>query len=71
MGLDTKGIIRPGVDADIVVLDPGSVTGRATFDRPRQYPKGISQVLINGEFVVRDNKTTGATPGKTIRKSSS
>lgn len=68
MGLDTKGVLRPGMDADLVVFDPVRVKSRATFDNPTQDPEGIDHVLVNGEFVIRDGKTTNATPGIGIRK---
>ncbi|WP_276256418.1 N-acyl-D-amino-acid deacylase family protein [Halomontanus rarus] len=67
MGLDQKGVLRPGLDADLVVFDPGTVASPATYDRPRQYPTGIEHVLVNGEFVVRNGEHTETLPGRTIR----
>ena len=68
MGLQRKGLVRPGMDADLVVLDPEVVSSPATFDHPDQYPRGISHVLVGGEFVVRDGTETDARPGEPIRK---
>lgn len=68
MGLQTKGLVRPGMDADLVVFDPDLVQSRATFEKPNQYPTGITDVLVNGELIVRDAQMTGNTPGKIIRK---
>lgn len=68
MGLQTKGLVRPGMDADLVVFDPDIVESRATFEEPNQYPKGISHVLVEGKWVVRDSQLTGNTPGRVIRK---
>jgi N-acyl-D-amino-acid deacylase len=67
MGLGRKGVLHPGMDADLVVFDPDVVSSPATFDSPRQYPRGISHVLVNGEFVVRDGDGTTARPGTAIR----
>lgn len=67
MGLDRKGIIRPDMDADLVVFDPEVVSSPATYDEPRQYPRGIYHVLVNGEFVVRDGELTGHTPGESLQ----
>jgi N-acyl-D-amino-acid deacylase len=67
MGLDRKGVVRPGMDADLVAFDPAVVESRATFDTPRRHPKGVDHVVVNGEFVVRDGETTGATPGVAVR----
>jgi N-acyl-D-amino-acid deacylase len=66
VGLDTKGLIRPEMDADLVVVRPQVVEDRATFAQPRQYPSGIPHVLVGGEFVVRDGEITGALPGDAI-----
>lgn len=68
MGLHRKGLIRPDMDADLVVFDPQRINSPATYEHPRQFPDGIVHVLVNGDFVVRDGKLTGATPGQVIRK---
>ncbi|WP_227132825.1 N-acyl-D-amino-acid deacylase family protein [Halorubellus salinus] len=67
MGLDSKGVLRPGMDADVTVFDPAVVGSPATYENPTQYADGVPHVLVNGEFVVRDGETTGATPGDALR----
>lgn len=67
LGLDRKGLVRQGMDADLVVFDPVLVTDRATYEAPRQEPAGISHVLVNGTPVVADGDSTGETPGEAIR----
>lgn len=67
MGLKTKGILRPGLDADLVVFDPDVVASRATYDDPCRHPVGISHVIVDGRFVIQDGKPTGARPGSVIR----
>ncbi|MCU4743278.1 D-aminoacylase [Natronoglomus mannanivorans] len=67
MGLDSKGVLRPGLDADLVVFDPTIVDDRATFDDPEQYPIGIEHVFVDGRAIVRDGEDTGARPGGAIR----
>jgi len=68
MGLDEKGIVRPGLDADLVVFQPEIVESRATFENPRRHPRGIDHVVVNGEFAVRDGETTGDLPGRAVTK---
>ena len=67
MGLHRKGIIRPEMDADLVAFDPQRVDSPATYEDPRQFPEGIAHVVVDGQFVVRDGRSTGATPGSVIR----
>ena len=67
MGLQSKGVLRPGMDADLVVFDPLTVGSPATYEDPHQFPTGMPHVLVDGTFVVRDGETTGRTPGSVIR----
>jgi len=67
LGFDERGRIEPGMFADVVVFDPGTVIDRATFDDPHQYPVGIPHVFVAGEAVVRDGSVTGARPGVILR----
>lgn len=63
-----KGRIKPGADADITIFDPARVIDKATFDKPDQYSEGITHVLVNGVFVVRDGKLVdGVNPGEAIK----
>lgn len=61
-----RGQLKVGFAADITVFDPKTVIDRATFDRPHQYPEGITDVIVNGVPVLRDGKMTGKLPGKPI-----
>jgi N-acyl-D-amino-acid deacylase len=67
MGLSGKGLLRPGMDADLVVFDPEVVASPATYEDPTRYPTGIYAVYVNGRAVVEDGELTGATPGRVIR----
>ncbi|WP_129113478.1 N-acyl-D-amino-acid deacylase family protein [Halegenticoccus tardaugens] len=68
MGFDTKGIVRPEMDADLVVFDPDLVGSPATYENPKRRPRGVAHVVVNGEFAVRDGEVTGNTPGEVIRQ---
>ena len=63
VGLGDRGILRPGMKADIVVFDPARVRDRATYENPHQYPEGITVVLVNGAVVFENGAMTGARPG--------
>lgn len=66
--LKDRGTIRPGAFADVVIFDPQKVIDRATFEDPRNGPEGMPHVIVNGEFVVRDNKHTHTRSGRALRR---
>lgn len=67
VGLADRGLVRPGMKADLVLLDPAIVRDHATFERPHAYAEGIVAVLVNGVPVVEDGRLTGARPGRVLR----
>jgi N-acyl-D-aspartate/D-glutamate deacylase len=69
LGVQTKGRLQVGADADITVFDPDKVIDRATFDNPAQYSEGISYVMVNGTFVVKEGRVQeGVSPGRGLRR---
>ena len=68
MGITDRGLIQPGMMADLVVFDPETVIDHATPLEPQLLSDGISSVWVNGELVFRDGATTDARPGRIIRR---
>ncbi|MDI9390508.1 MAG: amidohydrolase family protein, partial [Synergistota bacterium] len=64
--LTDRGVLKEGLAADVAVFDPLRIADRATFEEPRQYPDGISHVLVNGIPVISDGKPTGNLPGQVL-----
>jgi len=62
--LRDRGLIKPGLAADLVVYDPRTVTDCATFEQPHQTARGICHVLVNGAWTIRDGRATGARGGR-------
>jgi N-acyl-D-amino-acid deacylase len=50
-----------------VVFDPATVSDRATFEQPHQYPTGIPHVMVNGRWVLLHGERTEALPGRVLR----
>ena len=68
IGLKSRGILREGFWADVVIFDQAVIKDQATFDDPHQYPKGIEYVIVNGQVVVDHGRLTGVRPGKILRR---
>ncbi len=66
-GLYDRGLLRPGLFADVTVFDPDQVTDRATYLEPFRYSVGIRYVLVNGKLVIDDGQHTHAHPGRALR----
>ncbi|HWN64913.1 MAG TPA: D-aminoacylase, partial [Candidatus Binatus sp.] len=66
LGLDHRGFIKEGMFADVVVFDPGTISDRATFEKPHQYAVGVKHVFVNGVQVIKDGEHTGAKPGRAV-----
>ncbi|HEX9759450.1 MAG TPA: D-aminoacylase [Candidatus Acidoferrales bacterium] len=64
--LTDRGLVRPGMWADLVVFDAATVNDAATYEKPHAYSVGFRYVLVNGEVVVADGKHTGARPGRIL-----
>jgi len=68
MGIKDRGRITPGMFADLVLFDPATVIDRATPQEPHLTSVGIERVWVNGTEVFAGGKTTGAKPGRVIRR---
>ena len=66
-GLKGKGYLRPGYDADLVLLDYEAVLDRADFKNCFQENQGIETVVLGGKIVVEKGKFNGACNGGVIR----
>src|SRR5215470_6815752 len=62
IGVMSRGWLRPGNFADVVVFDPATIQDHATFEKPRQLATGASEVFVNGVQVVHSGVHTGAKP---------
>jgi N-acyl-D-amino-acid deacylase len=61
-----RGLIRPGMAADIVIFDPAKVRDRATFDKPHQYAEGFAYVLVNGKPAIDGGVLSGTASGRAL-----
>lgn len=61
-----RGLLRPGMWADLTVFDAATIIDRATFEKPHQYSTGVEFVIVNGTVVLEKNRHTGARPGRIL-----
>ena len=65
-----KGLLAPGADADLVVIDPATLTDHATVHDPTRPSGGVRHLIVGGTFVIRDGALdTTAYPGRAVRGS--
>ena len=65
--LSDRGVLRPGMMADVTVFDPATIRDVATFDDPRHYSVGVRPVFVNGRRVVAAGAITSERPGRALR----
>ena len=66
-GFRDRGLIREGLAADLLLFDENTIIDQATFDKPHQFPLGISYVIVNGTPVLENNQMTTARSGVALR----
>jgi N-acyl-D-amino-acid deacylase len=64
-GLTDRGLVRPGMVADLVLFDD-AIEDHATFDSPTRLPTGIEHVFVAGEIVMEKGIMTGRLPGRVL-----
>jgi dihydroorotase/N-acyl-D-amino-acid deacylase len=67
MRLADRGLVRPGMAADLVAFDPLTIRERSTYEAPSAYSDGIPFVAVNGVLVVDGGRITEARPGRILR----
>ena len=68
MGFADRGLIAPGMAADLVLFDPDTVIDNATPQQPAALSSGIAKVWVNGVVVYADGSETGTRPGRFLAR---
>ena len=68
MGLSDRGLLRPGMAADVVVFDPAKIRDVATFEEPNVYSEGVAHVVVNGRVVLEAGRMTDERPGRPLTR---
>ena len=62
-----RGVLRPGLMADITIFDPATIRDVSTFEDPKHYAVGVTHVFVNGRSVVANGAITSERPGRALR----
>jgi N-acyl-D-aspartate/D-glutamate deacylase len=77
-GIYDRGLLRPGMAADIVIFDPDTIRAlpeEKVTDLPagawrlKELAEGVMCTIVNGQVLIEDGKHTGALPGRVLRNS--
>ena len=77
-GMHDRGLIRPGLAADLTVFDPDTIEPGdldlvadypADAERMRRMCDGVDYTIVNGEVLIDHGEHTGAYPGRVVRSS--
>ncbi len=68
MGFTRRGLVRPGLAADLVLFDPDTVLDNATPTDPQAPNSGIIRGWVNGDTVFENGAASGRRPGRVIRR---
>jgi len=68
IGFHDRGVIKEGMNADLVLFDFDKIKDTPTFTKPNAACEGILQVYVNGVLTAENGVHTGALAGKVIRK---
>lgn len=65
--LADRGTLAAGKAADIVIFDPATIADHASYENPRQFATGVSNVFVNGVQVLADGEPTGKPAGRFLK----
>ena len=68
VGIHDRGVLRPGMAADITIFDWDKVADNATYEDPIKANDGIFHVIVNGETAIKDGNQTLSRSGKILLK---
>jgi N-acyl-D-aspartate/D-glutamate deacylase len=62
-----RGLLRPGMAADVTVFNAATIIDNATYEKPHAYATGVDYVIVNGKVVLDKGQHTGARPGTILK----
>jgi len=63
LSLWDRGMLRPGLAADVTIFNAETIIDHATYEKPHQYAEGVEFLIVNGKLVLERGRHTNARPG--------
>ncbi|MCH2475889.1 MAG: D-aminoacylase [Gemmatimonadetes bacterium] len=72
LGLYSRGVVAPGMIADLVVFDEEELRDEADFGvDAMQYALGVDYLFVNGTLVIDDGQMMDSQPGRLLKRAGS
>ena len=72
LGLYSRGVVAPGMIADLVVFDEEELRDEADFGTDAmRYALGVDYLLVNGTLVIDDGQMMDSRPGRLLKRAGS
>ena len=69
LGLHDRGLIAPGMAADVLIFDPDGIRDVADFgSEAMRYAEGVDYLFVNGELVIDEGVLLDVQPGRVLRR---
>ena len=66
LGIRDRGVLRPGMKADLLAFDPKKVRETATWPEPLRLAEGFDVVIVNGRIARENGRLSGERPGRVL-----
>ncbi len=68
LNLPSRGYLKPGYFADVVVFDPSTFLDHATYESPFKKSTGVRWLFVNGEAAIENGELGVNDAGRPLRK---
>ena len=69
IGMVDRGVLAPGMAADVTIFDPQTVIDHATYAMPSLPSDGVRYVIVNGRVALGEGRPTGERAGRALIRS--
>lgn len=70
LGITDRGLVQAGYWADLIIFDPAAIRDQATFEAPELLSVGMENVMVNGQWAIREGNLLPHARGKVLNKAS-